>query len=72
MGIETELELQSFYPANLEVANICQTVKSRLKCLPAQKAVHVLNAALFQNIGMGPMNEKFRTFPSLVKRSSFW
>ena len=25
MHIETKLELQSFYPAELEVANICQT-----------------------------------------------
>ena len=63
MHISTELALQSFYPPELEVANICQTdTKSILRCLPGQKVVHAPNAGLFQHTNMGLMKENSRIF----------
>ena len=66
--METKVELQRFYPTELEVANIYQTdTEIRIKCLPALKAVLVPKCGTISEHPHGTYEEKVQDLPILGK-----
>lgn len=71
MGIETKLELLSFYPTNLEVANICQTDSEiTIKIFARSKSCPCPKFGTVSEHRHGTYERKIQDLPVLGK--TFW